>query len=271
MSSHCRFSFPLLALTACLWAGVSDAGITPVGEMTHEKTAKSGERYQGTIVLQNTDANPVEVKVYQTDYSFDADGSSHYGEAGGLPRSNAKWIRLSRELVKVPPKATERIDYDVRIPADKGLNGTYWSMIMVEPIAAGSRESVGSLPENTTAISQTLRYGIQVVTNLGKGGATQLQFSNPRLVKEDGLRYFAIDVANTGQRSLRSALWLELYSENGKPVGKFQGEARRLYPGTSSSYRIDIGKTPVGKYLGMVGADGTGDNLFGANVELEVK
>ncbi len=258
-----------LALTGCF--GLLEAGVTPVGDMTHEKDAKAGERYRQVIVLQNTDPAPVEVKLYQTDYSFSADGSTHFDPPGKMPRSNAQWVALGRDLITVPAKATERVEYEVRVPADKGLAGTYWSMIMVEPVAKGSRESAETLPENTTAISQVMRYGIQVVTNLGKGGQAELTFANPRLVEEEGKRLFAIDVANTGQRSLRPGLWLELYSAQGAPVGKFQGEARRLYPGTSSRYLIDLGQTPKGKYLGMVAADGKGDSLFGANVELEIK
>lgn len=264
-------SRPLSGLTTLLWFGLLQAGVTPVGDMTHEKDAKPGERYRQVIVVQNTDSQPAEVKLYQTDYSFAADGSNHYDPPGNMPRSNAKWVGLSRDAITVPPNATERIEYEVRVPAEKGLSGTYWSMIMVEPIAKGSRESAEALPENTTAISQTLRYGIQVVTNIGKSGQAELTFANPRLVQEEDKRLFAIDVANTGQRSLRTALWLELYSEKGSPVGKFQGEAMRLYPGTSGCFKIDLGQTPNGKYLGMVAADAKGDNLFGANVELEIK
>ena len=258
-----------LTLLCCV--GLLQAGVTPIGSLTHEQDAKPGELYRHEIVLQNTDASPVEVKLYQTDYSFAADGSSHYDPPGRLPRSNAKWVALGRVAITVPPKASERVEYEVRVPADKGLTGTYWSMIMVEPIAKGSRESAEALPENSATLSQVLRYGIQVVTNIGKCGQVELTFANPRLVEEEGKRLFAIDVANSGQRSLRTALWLELYSDKGSPVGKFQGSAQRLYPGTSACYKIDLGQTPKGKYLGMVAADAKGDNLFGANVELEIK
>ena len=98
-----------------------------------------------------------------------------------------------------------------------------------------------------------------------------LTFEHPQLLKEGDKRLFAIDVANTGQQLLRPTLWIELYSEAGKPIGKFHGAETRLYPGTSARFKIDLGETPNGKYLGMVAADGAGDNLFGANVELEIK
>jgi hypothetical protein len=267
-----RRSLVVLLLTLCV-PGTVRAAILIQGNMTQEKTAKPGESYRGTIVLRNTDDTPGEAKVYQTDYSFSADGSNFYGPPGQLPRSNAKWISLSREVVTVPPRGTERIDYEVTVPAGKGarLSGSYWSMVMVEPISKGSQESAGPAPEGTARVKQVLRYGIQVVSQLGKAGPAALTFANPQLLKEDEQRLFAIDVANTGQQLLRPTLWLELYTATGSPIGKFHGSATRLYPGTSARFKIDLAKTPNGKYLGMVAADGAGDNLFGANVELELK
>jgi hypothetical protein len=266
-----RRSLVVLLLALCV-TGTVRAALLIQGDMTQEKRAKPGETYRGTIVLTNTDSVPGEAKVYQTDYSFSSDGTDTYGEPGRLPRSNAKWISLSREVVTVPAKGKERIDYEVTVPAGKGagLSGTYWSMIMVEPIAQGSRES-GKVPDGAARIVQVLRYGVQIITQFGKPGPAALTFEHPQLLNEGDKRLFAIDVANTGQQLLRPTLWIEIYSQAGKPIGKFHGEKTRLYPNTSARFKIDLGATPNGKYLGMVAADGTGDNLFGANVELELK
>ncbi|MBK1732145.1 hypothetical protein CKO41_10160 [Thiococcus pfennigii] len=258
-------------LVAVLAVGTAEAGVKLTSDMTLERVAQPGERYRGTLVLQNTDAVPAEAKVYQTDYSFAADGSNAYGAPGQLARSNAKWISLSRELVRIPAGGTEEFTFEVQVPAGKGLSGTYWSMIMVEPISAASAEAAEPLPERTTRLTQVIRYGVQVVTHIGQSGETGLVFTNPGLIDEDGRRVFRIDAANTGSRWLRPSLWLELYRDDGTPVGKFQGPAKRLYPGTSAQFQVDLGETPPGKYLGLVVADGTGDELYGANVELEIE
>jgi hypothetical protein len=265
--------FSLLAMVAILSTGSCLAGVTLESEMTFEKVAQVGETYQGTIVLRNTDAAPAEAKLYQTDYSFNADGSNQFGERGRSPRSNANWITLSRDLVTVGPNSVERVDFVVKVPAGKsdGLAGTYWSMVMVEPLGVSSLEGAGALSDGTTQVSQILRYGVQIISHIGKTGETGLTFTNPHIVKDEERRFFAIDVENSGQRALRPSLSLELYSETGSPVGKFQGSAQRLYPGTSARFPIDLGDVPKGKYLGLVVADGTGDNLFGANVELEIE
>jgi len=271
MHSPLRHLSWLLALTCLAAFGVAEAGIKLTSEMTLERAAQPGERYQGSIRLQNTGTSMAEAKIYQTDYRFAADGSNAYGAPGELERSNAEWVNLSRELVRIPPGGSEELTFEVQVPADRDLSGTYWSMVMVEPIPEDSAESAEPLPERTTRVKQIMRYGVQVVTHIGQSGDTGLVFTNPGLINEDGKRLFRIDAENTGSRWLRPSLWLELYRQDGTPLGKFHGPAKRLYPGTSAQFQVDLGETPPGKYLGLVVADGTGDDLFGANVELEIE
>ncbi len=271
MFKHLQIALLALVAATTLCVGTGLAAVSPVGEGTQVKAARPGESYQGSISIHNNGSSPAEVKLYQTDYSFKADGSSDYGSPGSLPRSNAKWISLVRQDAIIPPNTTARIDYEVRVPANKALSGSYWSMVMVEPIAKDSAEAVEPLPERTMGFKVNTRYGIQIVTEIGTTGEPGLAFSNPQLQNDEGKRVFSIAVENTGQRWLRPALSLELYAESGNAVGKFQGERRRLFPGTSALYLIDLGDVPKGKYLGLVVADGTGDNLFGANVELEIE
>lgn len=273
MFSNHKILSLLAALAVLFFAGGVTADVKLESEMTQQKQATPGERYRGSIVLRNPGEEPAEAKLYQTDYSFDADGQNQFGPPGQQQRSNATWIGLSREIVTVPANGTERVDYEVVVPTgnDASLSGTYWSMIMVEPIAAGSAEAANALPERTTRVTQVMRYGVQVVTHIGESGESALVFDNPHLIEEEGARLFAIDVENTGQRWLIPNLWLELYEKNGTSLGKFEANgATRLYPGTSARFRIDLGGTPKGTYLGLVAADGDGDNLFGANVELTI-
>lgn len=261
----------LLAVLLFSFSLSLQAAVILQGEMIAQKQAQPGESYRGTLVLNNPDPTPGEVKLYQNDYGFDAEGRTDFGEPGKASRSNANWITISREVVIVPPNSVVQVDYEVRVPDVKGLSGTYWSVIMVEPIVAASPEALGNDSEPTVQITQTLRYAFQVVAHIGKGGGASLAFSNPRVVVTDGNTRFTIDVENTGLNWLRPKLSLELYSQTGQPIGRFLGQASRLYPETSSRFEIALGDVPKGKYLGLVVADGTGDNLFGANVELDIE
>lgn len=263
----------LVCILMPLLSPAEAAGIKLENELTHERSAHSGEVYSGSIVLRNTDSDTREARIYQTDYSYDASGANKYEAPGTQLRSNAKWIYLKKEMIKLPPNGVERVEYEVRVPGPTNgqLSGTYWSMIMVEPIPKESAESDSVSSGISTNIKQLFRYGIQIVTNVGKAPESNLSFTNPQVLQQDNKRIFTVDVENTSQRSLRPGLSLELYSDSGNPIGKFKGAAQRLYPGTSVRFRIDLDSVPPGKYLGLVVADGTGDDLFGANVELEVE
>jgi len=268
-----RFTKCLVLLTTLLlgpaWA---QAGLVIETGLTIEKTMNSGETYEGTIPIRNTGEAPLEVKVYQTDYAFFADGRNDYGTPGKLPRSNAKWLRLSQEQLIIPPKARVNVGYTLKVPHDPKLTGTYWSMVMVEPIAPGSRESTVKRPkESRMQLSQVTRYGIQIVTDIADSGTRELAFKNPAMQKKDGKRLFTVDLENTGERWLRPQLWLELYDRQGRPVGKFDGQKWRIYPGTSARTQIDLSKVAAGQYVALIAADSGGDDLFGTQIELTVR
>jgi len=265
-------TIPALLATALLFAAASSvqSAIVVESELTDARSASVGVSYEGKIRLRNTGDEPGEVKLYQTDYAFKADGSNTYGPPGKMARSNANWIQLDSNQLSLPPNGEITVNYRVRVPSGN-LSGTYWSMIMVEPVPKSSADSSNNSQDENTRLLQTLRYGLQVVTEIGTGGASELAFSNARLLERDGQRLFAVDAENTGQRWIRAQYWLELYTEAGSPVGKFDGPTKRIFPGTSVVFETPLGDIPPGKYIALAVADGGGDDLYGANVELEIK
>ena len=144
MNTRCSIilnSLVVVALLAGVGAGTAWAGpVSVIGGLTREATLQPGGRTEGRIILRNNSNEPQEVKVYQTDYLFWADGRNEYGEPGSTPRSNARWIVHSPQQLTLPPKGTESVDYALQVPAQEGLSGTYWSVLMVEPIAAETLE-----------------------------------------------------------------------------------------------------------------------------------
>ena len=261
----------LMGLFFCLiMPCVSVAGVSVTSGLTYEKEAQVGETYRGVIQLRNTGEEPQEVKIYQTDYLFFCDGSNIYGEPGKDPRSNADWITFSPRRLTIPPKGTANVDYIVQVPDDKALVGTYWSMLMVEGISSSSPEASRREKDKiTVGISQVIRYGVQMRTQIGDTGTRKLKFLKTRLLKEDKGRILQLDIENIGERLLRPALWADLYDEKGKSIGKFEGAKLRVYPTTSVRFRIDLSQVPKGKYKALVVADCGGDDLFGATYTLK--
>ena len=268
-----RTGIILAGLLFCLFTpSASVAGVSVTSGLTYEKEADPGGTYKGVIQLRNNGEAPQEVKIYQTDYLFYSDGRNIYGDPGKDPRSNADWITFSPRRLTIPPKDIANIDYIVQVPDNKTLVGTYWSMLMVEGISSSSPEAVKQKKDKITfAISQVMRYGAQMITQIGDTGDRKLKFAKTKLLKADGKRILQIDMENTGQRWLKPALWAELYNEKGISAGKFKGGKSRIYPGTSVRFRIDLSRVPKGKYKALVVADCGGDTLFGATYTFKFK
>ena len=243
-----------------------NAQIVVVGELTQEKNVSPGDSYNGTIMLQNVGTDSGEVKIYLQDYLFQFNGTSQYLKPGTVQRSNSAWITFSPKQVSVPPRERSIVNYTVNVPQTDTLKGTYWSMLIVEPVS-----EIGPAPEKGIAVHTVIRYGIQIITNIGDTGSRKLKFLHTKLLKEKGKRFLQVDIENTGERILRPKLLVELYDKMGNKIGTYEAEARRTYPGTSIRQRVDLSKVVVGTYKALVIADCGGDDLFGAQYTLKIE
>ena len=264
-----RFAYTVVfCLFACSRALPALAAITPEGETTHVHSARPGDIYRGSIAIRNAGAAVAQVKLYQPDYAFFADGNNNFDLPGSHSRSNGPWLQLNREQIAIAPHSAVTVDYEVRVPADASLMGTYWSVVMVQELPAVEASGVAHAGMK---LSQTLRHAIQIVTEMGDSGRSEVAFRNGRLVREGAKREFDIDLQNTGDRWLRTDVWLELHDSAGHIVGRFPAPRRRTFPGTSVRNRIELSAAPAGKYVGLLVADGGRNDLFGMQIELDLR
>ena len=262
----------LLTLTFLLAAASAAArpSIAVIGSFSHEFTAEPGKSYEGDIDLKNVGDTAGEVKIFSTDYTFSADGRTAYGDPGLLPRSNARWITFSPSQLTVPPGETLSVHFTLQVPDDPSLRGTYWSVLIVEPISESSPESVRQQDQKATlTIRQVVRYGIQIIADLAPDAATrEIRFSKLDLQMVEGRPTLSVDVDNTGERWLVGTLQVELYDAEGDYVGRFAGGAKRLFPGTGARYVVDLSGLERGSYQALLVLDSGGDDVFGADVTL---
>ncbi len=252
-----------------------NAQVSVIGELSQDKDVKPGDSYTGVIMVRNDTKEPQEAKVYQTDYTFQCDGSNNYGDPGALPRSNAKWIAFTPSFLTIPPLTTMAVNYTVDVPKEAPggkLTGTYWSMLMVEGIQKGSAES--SVPQKDKkaqmGIMQTIRYGIQVATTIANTGEKKIEFLAVALDTTGGKRALRVDIKNTGDIGMRPDVTLQLFDQQGAQVGKFSGVKYRMYPGTSVRQSIDVSTVPQGTYKALVVVDAGGDDIFGGQYTLKL-
>ena len=241
------------------------------GTMTRSFTLDPGGNAKGELVVQNQGDEETEVKVYLQDYLHYADGRNLFQKPGTVVRSNAPWITFTPNQTVISAKGSLTINYTLSVPSDPKLKGTYWSLLMIEPVPK-SLLTPGK-PENDVNIQvvTVVRLAVQMISTVGKSGEAKLRFQSRSLAREQGRRLLTLDLENMGDRLLTPHVWTELYNKKGQSSGKIDGSRHRIYPGCSARFVLDLSKLAPGGYKAVVVADNGDDNVFGANYTLELK
>ncbi|MEO6738762.1 MAG: hypothetical protein ABIP20_00825, partial [Chthoniobacteraceae bacterium] len=246
------------------------AGVSVIGNLARTATIKPGDAFEGVIFIKNNDKQPADMRVFQTDYLSQSDGSNEYGEPGKAPRSNADWISVSPTRLKLAPGETLPVRYKGRAPANAKLRGTYWSMIMVEPNRAPAITPEGKPDTVAVGLQTTIRFAIQIVTEIGQSGTRSLQVREKSIVQKGGKRLFQMDVSNDGERLLIPMTTVELFDHKGASVGRFDAGRTSIYPACSMRAMADLTDVPPGKYVAMVLLDSGDAQVMGAQYDLEI-
>ena len=267
----------LIILTMIIINSQVRAQVKLMGAMTHQYQIKADNCYQGWIRLVNTGHKIQRVKLYQTDYRFEADGHSYYEKPGTCNRSNAGWINLSQNIVRVPPGKKIRVYDEVNVPNQRDLTGTYWSMIMVEPlpIPGQSLMNNSTKPEEMLEVKQAFRYGLQIVTNVEQTNVTKIRIKNTELIYDSRHDQYRVEMElhNQGQYWIIPKVWIKLYqNKDSKEFGPFYGQQLRLYPKTSVTQKIVLKDLNPGSYSAILVVDNKDDvNVFARNYVFKIK
>lgn len=260
----------LLAVVSGFVAPPASAQVVVVGSTVQERQLPAGGQEVGTVQLRNTSGVPQEVRLYQADYSFGASGESHFSEAGTHPRSNAGWITFTPSQLLLAPGEQTSVRFTMTapdLPAASGtsLNGTFWSVLMVEGV-----ETSPSGPEPSNGqfgIRPRLRFAVQLVSHIEGSASRDVELGEVHVTTTPtGERYFSFEVIHAGERGYRPELRLHLYTEAGEPVEVFAERRGLLYPGTSLLQRFDVSHLPEGVYEALITMDTGGPDLLGAQI-----
>lgn len=260
-----------VALAAVL-GGPAAAQILVYGSLSRDRNVEPGTTYEEVVEVHNTSDLTQQVRLFLTDYRFAADGSNLYPEAGSTDRSNASWVAFAPPVATVPAGQTLPVTLTIRVPDDVDGPGTYWSMLMVEPIARGSAESTlepAGPDEIQYGVLERVRYGVQVATHVGVAEAAAEIVDVTLQDGSDGARSLTADVANTGDRMIDGPVYLDLFDAAGSALGRIEGSSARIYPGTSFRHRVDLSSLEPGAYEALLVIDGGEAGVFGAQYTLD--
>ena len=153
--------------------------------------------------------------------------------------------------------------YSVAVPQGDSLNGTYWSLIMVEGTTVEPPRRRAPEGKPAVAIGAVMRYAMQIATHIRNSGTRTVQFTSPSAVKSaNGTAALDVDMTDTGERGFRPTLWVEVYDAQGTLRAKAKQSRGLLYPGTSLHQHFDLGTLPSGTYKAVVFADTGEDSVF---------
>ncbi|MDH6251277.1 hypothetical protein M2347_001004 [Chryseobacterium sp. H1D6B] len=249
--------------------GFLHASIVVLNGLTHNYKVENGQVYKGKIAIENTDNTPQNVKIYLQDLSYKADGTINYSTPHTNEKTNSDWIKLNTNLITLKAKEKTEVYYEITVPNNIARAGSYWSVIMVEPVE-------DLKPNNTKEgvnITSVIRYAIQVITDYNSENAKpDLKFESVKIDKEEGKHILKIAIANNGSLYCRPTANVEIYNrKSGQKAGTFSSLPMGLLPNTSKSFYIDISKMPPDKYNAAIIATDDDENAFALNVELEIK
>ncbi len=258
----------VLGLAAILVAKRGAAQVSVLSSTVEEHIGAAGESYLGRIEIANPDRAPQIVRLYQTDYHFDADGKSSFDQPASFARSNAAWISLQSTQVTIPAGGTLSVPYTVAIPKIDSLRGSYWSTVMVEPVehATGSSDVSGK-PQ--VGIGTIVRYAVQIATHIGTSGSRTVRFDAIQAKRSTdsasaGKALVDLNATNVGERAYRSSLWIEVYDDKGALRARAKQSRGLLYPGCSLRQHFELGMLPPGTYKAVIFAD-TGEETVYAS------
>lgn len=245
------------------------ASVVVLNGLTHNYKVENGQVLKGKISIENTDNVPQNVKIFLQDFSYLSDGSIKYGEPNTNEKTNADWIKINTNLITLKAKEKTEIQYEIRVPNKILQAGSYWSVIIVEPI-----EDIKPI-ENKDGVNITsiIRYAIQIITDYdAENSKPNLKFETIKIDKEEGKQILKIGIKNTGTIYCKPTATIELYNrKTGEKAGVFSSQAMGLLPTTSKSFYIDISKMPPDQYNAVIISTDENENAFAINVELEVK
>lgn len=259
----------LFFIAFILHFGFLHASIVVLNGLTHTYKVENGKVYKGKVEIENTDNAPQDVKIFLQDYGYKADGTVLYTNPGTNDRTNTGWIKFNTNLISLKAKEKKEVYYEITVPNHVAQAGSYWSVIIVEPVE-NIKPTQDKLGVNITSI---VRYAIQVITDYDSEKAKPvLKFEDVKIEKQASSQVLKIAVTNNGELYCKPTTTIEIYNrKGGQKIGTFSSEPMGLLPNTSKSFFIDISKVPPNQYNAVIIATDEDENAFALNVELDVK
>lgn len=238
-----------------------------VSELSYKGKFSPGDFRRIKISLTNEKTVPEQVHFKLVDYACNAEGEHFFKKPHSFERSNASWIHLHTNQLTL--KAKEKADYffTVKVPSDPLLQGSYWSVILIEP-----KDPVNTIKDQLMGFNLAiqLRFAYHLITTIDEGVA-KLEVIQTKLYPLQEEEKLGIDIKNTGTLFLNPKATLKLYNSAGVLEKTLISQKERLYPASSQRYFFQGMGLKGKKYTAFLLLDNEDKHLFGETFELSLE
>lgn len=244
---------------------ISKATILVSNGLTKIHDVPNGTSIEGVIQLQNSGQKSEDFIAYLQDIHSSCSGQITYAEAGTNTNSLSKYLQLSTNQATLAPGSTYDLLYRIILPKDVQLQGSFWSLLMVEVVNPIQEQN----PEKGFTVGSKIRYGIQIIANVGPSENPQFLFTDFNLSKDqDGNRILETSLENQGLFLALPSLELKIFDSSGELVDQVFASSKKLYPGYCNQFHIPLKYQKPGTYKAVLLAEYK-EQLKGVNLDLE--
>ena len=235
------------------------SGLTNVG------SANPGQIVEGEVLLQNIGDKEERILIYLNDLVQDCQTATSYAPVGTHPRSSGNWIELNAADRLLAPMEEFSLKYKVKVPEEKNLRGSYWSILMVEIVDPIKEDQL----DYGIAMDSKIRYGVQLITNVGAEEPSVIEFAGVELNQKDGGYVLSATAENISEFMVTPTMVLEVYNQDAELVLKTEVPFKKVYPKSCKTFELPIQNLEKGNYDALLVAD-YGKDLFGTNLEFSI-
>jgi hypothetical protein len=240
-----------------------------------EFTAAPGEVITGELRVSSTSDKPVDLRVYLADSVRGPEILENYtysDELGREPRSLAAWTKFTPEQLTLLPGASQLVTFEIQVPTDAALNGSYWSTLFVSN-ATTADKVLAKPPSGGVGMGINMMFRFATFLSVTIKGTEQKAMRFTKIdVQQDGSWFDVIAVLqNTGNTVSRPSSRLELRDQSGQAIYTSAPSPRYVLPDSSRLIRFEV-RTPIpaGEYLLMAIADYGAPKLIGAQGRMSI-
>lgn len=255
----------IIALIAS-FASNALATVTIINGLTHVYNGNSGDVIEGEIVLINGTNMEQRVRFMINEAIFYCNENRIFTEKNPHAQSSSEWVEngVSERLLLPNERYVHR--FKIKIPADKSLKGSFWSVMMVYVENPIKEEMLN----NSIGLNTKIRYAVGLLTNVNGFDQPNLDFEQVQFDEKSGRKALGVKMRNDGAFIEGVRLSLEVYDANGKKVKVLETDRNLVFPGVCKDYIIDISDLPEGQYQCLLLAE-TREEFVGTNITLTQK